>query len=64
MSNRHWPGAERPREQLLELARYAILKAAVELAWRHFREALRSNRPRLIAFEESGTSQFGAGWRR
>src|ERR1700730_13850612 len=111
MSIRHWPGAERPREKLLERgahalsdggllagllasgtrgrsavelarsliadfgslrellnaeaqrclaqggigpARYAILKAAVELARRHFREALRIG-PALAAPEATRT---------
>src|ERR1700704_3694641 len=111
MSIRHWPGAERPREKLLERgahalsdaelvalllgsgsrgrsavelarsliadfgslrellnaeaqrclaqagigpARYAILKAAVELARRHFREALRVG-PALAAPEATRT---------
>src|SRR6516165_1245463 len=107
MTIRHWPGAERPREKLLERgahalsdaellasgirgrsavelarsliaqfgslrmllnaeaarclaqagigpARYAILKAALELARRHFREALRVG-PRLAAPEATRT---------
>ena len=55
MSIRHWPGAERPREKLLERGAHALSDAellalllgsgirghsAVELARRHFREAL------------------------
>jgi len=120
MSIRHWPGAERPREKLLERgahalsdaelvalllgsgtrgrsavelarsliadfgslrellnaeaqrcfaqtgigpARYAILKAAVELARRHFREALRVG-PALAAPEATRTfllAQLPAG---
>ena len=65
MSIRHWPGAERPREKLLERGPHALSDAellalllgsgyrgysAVELARRHFREALRLG-PTLAAPE-------------
>ncbi|HLY53170.1 MAG TPA: UPF0758 domain-containing protein [Steroidobacteraceae bacterium] len=70
MSIRHWPRSERPREKLIERGAEALSDAellgvllgsgvrgqsAMELARRHFRQALR---PR----EGSGITRFRARW--
>jgi DNA repair protein RadC len=63
MSIRQWPGAERPREKLLERGAHALSDA--ELVALLLGSGTRGRSAvELARTTGSGISQFGAGWRR